>query len=153
MTLRYCLHFRQTMGNTVRLMQAPPGGQSVTSVILLVAFCFLSTASGQVIGDDNKNCTFGPGICPVTKENVVDVFYFDVADDFSCQEHCADLEDCHFFTMYGIQDSPKDHMKCFMFRTCDHLEPCDECTTGETRNTKGTELPREMVLFNHGHVA
>ena len=113
------------MGNSVSY-KATEGG--LQSVILLVVV-LLSTASAAF--DDNKNCTFGPGICPVNKENVVDVFYFDVVDDFSCQEHCLDLEECHFFTMYGVQDSPKDHMKCFMFKTCDHLEPCEECTTGK----------------------
>ena len=51
--------------------------------------------------------------------------------DSSCQQHCLDLDECHFFTMYGVKDTPKDHMKCFMFKTCDHLEPCPECTTGK----------------------
>ena len=104
-------------------------GYQEGTLSLLVALCCLLTPSWG-LGFDNKNCTFGPGICPVTKENVVDVFYFDVVDDFSCQEHCKDLEECHFFTMYGIKDSPKDHMKCFMFKTCDHKEPCPECTSG-----------------------
>merc|ERR1712045_941591 len=98
--------------------------------LAMVAIAALAFLAPSVSAQDNKNCTFGPGICPVTKENVVDVFYFDVVDDFSCQQHCLDLDECHFFTMYGVKDTPKDHMKCFMFKTCDHLEPCPECTTG-----------------------
>merc|ERR1719295_1790165 len=98
--------------------------------LAMVAIAALAFLAPLVSAQDNKNCTFGPGICPVTKENVVDVFYFDVVDDFSCQQHCLDLDECHFFTMYGVKDTPKDHMKCFMFKTCDHLEPCPECTTG-----------------------
>ena len=94
-------------------------------------------ASVTAFGNDTDPCTFGPGICPVTKENVIDIFYFDVADSYSCQEHCLDLKDCHFFTMYGIKDSPLNHMKCFMFRTCDHLEPCEECTTGTNSHIAG----------------
>ena len=95
-----------------------------TGVVLLLV------ASASALGNDTDPCTFGPGICPVTKENVLDVIYFDVADSYSCQAHCKKVNDCHFFTMYGIKDDPKDKMKCFLFKTCDNLEPCDECTTG-----------------------
>merc|ERR1712088_752074 len=98
---------------------ADMGSQEVTLSLLVALSCLLTPSWG--LGFDNQNCTFGPGICPVTKENVVDVFYFDVVDDYSCQEHCLDLADCHFFTMYGIKDTPLNHMKCFMFRSCDHL--------------------------------
>ena len=33
--------------------------------------------------------------------------------------------------MYGVADDPTDHKKCYLFKTCDELEPCDDCTTGE----------------------
>merc|ERR1712038_117671 len=109
--------------------------------LAIVAIAALAFLAPSVSAQDNKNCTFGPGICPVTKENVVDVFYFDVVDDFSCQQHCLDLDECHFFTMYGVKDTPKDHMKCFMFKTCDHLEPCPECTTGPDHPPMPHPLP------------
>merc|ERR1712079_260367 len=64
-----------------------------------------------------------------------------MGDDFSCQQHCLDLDECHFFTMYGVKDTPKDHMKCFMFKTCDHLEPCPECTTGPDHPPMPHPLP------------
>merc|ERR1712156_1152027 len=107
-------------------------GYQEGTLSLLVALCCLLTPSWG-LGFDNKNCTFGPGICPVTKEDVV--------DDFSCQEHCKDLEECHFFTVYGIKDSPKDHMKCFMFKTCDHKEPCPDCTSGPDHPPMPHPLP------------
>ena len=28
-------------------------------------------------------------------------------------------------------DDPTDHMKCFLFKTCDYLDPCDECISGK----------------------
>ena len=99
-------------------------------VTLLAAMMLPVDGRLDISGTENSTCQFGPGICPVEIDNVVDVFYFDVADGFSCQEHCMDLEDCKFFSMYGVKDSPKDHMKCFAFKSCDHLDPCDECTTG-----------------------
>ena len=40
------------------------------------------------------------------------------------------IEDCKFFTMFGVNDDPTDHMKCLLFKTCDPLEACDDCITG-----------------------
>jgi len=90
----------------------------------------LVASTATALGNDSNPCPFGPGICPTTKENILDVFYHDVTDEYSCQERCKDTEGCHFFTMYGIHDTPKDHMKCFVFRSCEYLDPCEECTTG-----------------------
>jgi len=75
-------------------------------------------------------CPFVNGSCPVTLDNVVDIYFFDIADRISCQTMCKNINDCKNFTMYGVADSPKDHMKCFLFKSCEYLELCDECTTG-----------------------
>merc|ERR1711953_400547 len=93
----------------------------------------VASASAYAVGNGSiwdEDCPFYPGSCPVTKDNVVDVFFFDVADRYSCQKHCKDIGECHFFTMFGIHDQPLDHMKCFLFKTCDYFEPCDECISG-----------------------
>ena len=85
------------------------------------------------VGNDSDDCPFGPGTCPVDKDNVVDVFFFDIEDRLSCQKHCVDIPDCHFFTQFGT-DMPEPKTpktKCFLFKTCDELEPCPECETGK----------------------
>ena len=78
----------------------------------------------------DEDCPFGPGSCPVTLDNVVDVYFHDVDDIRSCQRECRQIEDCKFFTMKPESDDPHDHMKCFLFKTCDHLEACEQCITG-----------------------
>merc|ERR1739838_1128240 len=75
----------------------------------------------------DEDCPFGPGSCPVTLDNVVDVYFHDVHDIRPCQRECRQIEECHFFTMFPESDDPHDHMKCFLFKTCDHLEACDDC--------------------------
>ena len=102
------------------------------AVGLVGLLILLGSVEGSFGQNSTNGCQFGPGICPVTIGNVVDVFYFDADDEYSCQEHCLDLEECHFFTMYSVKDSPKNHIKCFTFKSCGNLEPCDECTTGIT---------------------
>ena len=99
---------------------------SVTLVFLIS--CSALTSSQ----DQDDDCPFTDGSCPVTLDNVVDVFFHDIADRRSCQRECQQIGDCKFFTMFGVSDSPTDHMKCFLFRKCDSLEPCIdiECTTG-----------------------
>merc|ERR1711997_302672 len=97
---------------------------SVTLVFLIS--CSALTSSQ----DQDDDCPFTDGSCPVTLDNVVDVFFHDIADRRSCQRECQQIEDCKFFTMFGEKDSPTDHMKCFLFRKCDTLEPCNDCTTG-----------------------
>ena len=63
--------------------------------------------------------------------NTVDVYFHDVADLRSCQRECNQIADCHFWTMKPDADDPTDHMKCFLFKTCDYLDPCDECISGK----------------------
>ena len=79
----------------------------------------------------DDDCPFGPGSCPVHLDNVVDVFYHDVIDIRSCQRECNQIGECHFWTMFNVTDEPTDHKKCFLFKTCDHLDPCDECISGK----------------------
>jgi len=88
----------------------------------------LSFSSVSLAKDDD--CPFGPGSCPVHLDNVVDVFYHDVIDIRSCQRECNQIGECHFWTMFNVTDEPTDHKKCFLFKTCDHLDPCDECISG-----------------------
>ena len=95
----------------------------LASCVLLLSFSSLTLSQ-----DD---CPFTNGSCPVTLDNVVDVFFHDIADRRSCQRECRTIEDCKFFTMFGVNDNPTDHMKCFLFKTCDYLEPCEDCVTGK----------------------
>merc|ERR1711981_122615 len=97
---------------------------SVTLVFLIS--CSALTSSQ----DQDDDCPFTDGSCPVTLDNVVDVFFHDIADRRSCQRECQMIDECKFFTMYGVNDDPTDHMKCLLFKTCDPLEACDDCITG-----------------------
>merc|ERR1711953_925825 len=99
---------------------------------ILATFCLLILALSSVTlsQNDDEDCPFSDGSCPVTLDNVVDVYFHDIADRRSCQRECQQIGECKFFTMFGVNDDPTDHMKCFLFKTCDTLEPCDECTTG-----------------------
>lgn len=96
----------------------------------LFAFLILALSSVTLSQNDDEDCPFSDGSCPVTLDNVVDVYFHDIADRRSCQRECQQIGECKFFTMFGVNDDPTDHMKCFLFKTCDTLEPCDECTTG-----------------------
>jgi len=101
-------------------------------VLAFLCSCLLvaGIAAQDWIDGLDPECPFTNGTCPVTKDNVLDVFFFDVMDRVSCQTHCKDIEECHFFTQFGVDDEPMDHTKCFLFKTCDHLEPCRDCQTG-----------------------
>merc|ERR1711894_212557 len=107
---------------------------SVNSGLVLLTLA-VASASAYSVGNGSiwdEDCPFYPGSCPVTKDNVVDVFFFDIEDRLSCQKHCVDIPDCHFFTQFGIdQKEPlQPKTKCFLFKTCDELEPSPECETG-----------------------
>ena len=89
----------------------------------------------------------------------------------SCQKQCQTIPDCHFFTMFGVDDTPLDHNKCFLFKTCDHMESCPDCTSGkflnnlkkglgqnaETRALKNESAEithpyfHETLFFRHSH--
>ena len=96
----------------------------------MIAIIFLAGTT-LTLSKDDDDCPFTNGSCPVTLDNVVDVYFHDIADRRSCQRECSIIEDCKFFTMFGVDDTPTDHMKCFLFKTCDYLEACDDCTTGK----------------------
>jgi len=123
----------------------------------LFAFLILALSSVTLSQNDDEDCPFTNGSCPVTLDNVVDVYFHDIADRRSCQRECQQIGECHFFTMFGVNDDPTDHMKCFLFKTCDTLEPCDECTTGpdyppidnctSENYTCGTELNNIVDVF------
>ena len=106
-------------------------------LIGLLGFVAAAQAAGiHQWGNETDDCPFGPGTCPVTKDNVIDVFFFDIEDRLSCQKHCLDIPDCHFFTQFGVAYDPpaghaEDKTKCFLFKTCDELEPCPQCQTGK----------------------
>ncbi len=92
------------------------------SLLLLVC-----AAGGVVLGQGQEPCPFYPGRCPVNVDNVVEVSYFDQADDYSCQKECLDNVECTFVTMFD--DSFSGRKKCFLFRNC--VDPsCPECVTG-----------------------
>ena len=79
-----------------------------------------------------QDCPFGSGSCPVTLDNVVDVFFHDIIDNYSCQIECQTIGECNYFTMFGEESSGVLHKKCFLFKSCDTTEPCEDCTTGKT---------------------
>ena len=54
------------------------------------------------------------------------------------------IEDCKFFTMFGVNDDPTDHMKCLLFKTCDPLEACDDCITGTYLYRTVLFIPKEV---------
>ena len=97
----------------------------------------------------DEDCPFGPGSCPVTLDNVVDVYFHDVDDIRSCQRECRQIEDCKFFTMKPESDDPHDHMKCFLFKTCDHLEACEQCITGINPVFNCEQLLCYILKFYH----
>merc|ERR1712045_705741 len=97
---------------------------------LMVGLILLIGSTTILSQNDDEDCPFTNGSCPVTLDNVVDVFFHDIADRISCQRECRLIDECKFFTMYGVNDDPTDHMKCLLFKTCDHLEACDDCITG-----------------------
>jgi hypothetical protein len=86
----------------------------------------LAVISAQ--GFDDPDCPFVYGSCPVTLDNVIDVFFYDVVDQASCQHQCKTISACKNFTMMGVADPP--HTKCFLFKSCDELEECDDCISG-----------------------
>jgi len=106
------------------------GVQEVKMSWLFLGLVLVSFSSSILTQKPDPLCPFGDGTCPITLDNVVDVYYHDVVDFRSCQRECAQIEDCHFWTMFNVTDDPKDHKKCFLFKTCDHLEPCMDCITG-----------------------
>jgi len=97
---------------------------------LMMVGLILLTGSTMTLSQNNEDCPFTHGSCPVTLDNVVDVYFHDIADTRSCQRECRMIEECKFFTMFGVNDDPTDHMKCLLFKTCDPLEACDDCITG-----------------------
>jgi len=98
--------------------------------LLVVGLILLAGTTLTLGKKDDEDCPFGPGSCPVTLDNVVDVYFHDIDDKRSCQRECRQIEECKFFTMKPDPDSPHDHMKCFLFKTCDPMEACDDCITG-----------------------
>merc|ERR1711913_92019 len=97
--------------------------------LLMVGLILLAGTTLTLGKKDDEDCPFGPGSCPVTLDNVVDVYFHDIDDKRSCQRECRQIEECKFFTMKPDPDSPHDHMKCFLFKTCDPMEACDDCIT------------------------
>ncbi|XP_023330179.1 uncharacterized protein LOC111702656 [Eurytemora carolleeae] len=73
-------------------------------------------------------CPFSSSACPVDLDNVVDVFYFDILDTSSCQHQCQRISSCSHFTMLTSADNK--HNKCFLFKSCDNQENCDDCVSG-----------------------
>merc|ERR1712045_721245 len=93
---------------------------SIQEVIMiswqLFAFLILALSSVTLSQNDDEDCPFSDGSCPVTLDNVVDVYFHDIADRRSCQRECQQIGECKFFTMFGVNDDPTDHMKCFCSR-------------------------------------
>merc|ERR1712184_67079 len=75
--------------------------------------------------DNNGNYT-----CETSLQNIVDVYYFDVQDTFSCKDQCKMLPDCKYWTHFDVMDDPQPHHKCFLYKDCTIKEPCASCETG-----------------------
>merc|ERR1711913_175720 len=103
--------------------------EKMANHLLMVGLILLAGTTLTLGKKDDEDCPFGPGSCPVTLDNVVDVYFHDIDDKRSCQRECRQIEECKFFTMKPDPDSPHDHMKCFLFKTCDPMEACDDCIT------------------------
>jgi hypothetical protein len=43
---------------------------------------------------------------------------------------CTVLNDCNFWTQFDVNDDPRPHHKCFLFKDCNIEEPCKDCETG-----------------------
>ena len=48
----------------------------------------LALGSVALVYSQDPDCPFTGGSCPVTLDNVVDVFFHDITDDLSCQNEC-----------------------------------------------------------------
>ncbi len=42
----------------------------------------------HIQGFEDPDCPFVHGSCPVTLDNVIDVFFYDIVDQASCQHQC-----------------------------------------------------------------
>ncbi len=56
----------------------------------IFALAFLLSGSPLTFSQDD-DCPFTNGICPVTLDNVVDVFFHDITDRISCQRECRSV--------------------------------------------------------------
>merc|ERR1711860_14930 len=99
--------------------------------LLLLTFLALAQAESE--------CLFVSGVaCPVEVMNALDVFYYDINDETSCQHQCNTIGACNFFTQLPAGDN--SHMKCFLFSTCDNEEACDSCLSGPEEPPRGAQL-------------
>merc|ERR1712168_1598045 len=89
------------MGTSLRI-DCGPGSHIVFSGnmanhLLIVGLILLAgTTLSLAHPDPDDDCPFGPGSCPVTLDNVVDVYFHDVDDIRSCQRECRQIEECKF---------------------------------------------------------
>merc|ERR1712223_1562465 len=90
--------------------------KNMANHLLMVGLILLIGSTTILSQNDDEDCPFTNGSCPVTLDNVVDVFFHDIADRISCQRECRLIDECKFFTMYGVNDDPTDHMKCLLFK-------------------------------------
>ena len=81
---------------------------------------------------DPDDCFSTGETCSTTEENVVDIFYFDPNDDFSCQQRCSENSRCNYWSQFLLETYGSITNKCFLFKDCDETEPCIECITGES---------------------
>ncbi len=81
---------------------------------------------------DPEDCFPVGETCQTTKDNVHDIFYFAVGDNFSCQQKCEDIGACNYWSQFTIETYDTATNKCFLFRDCENTEPCIDCITGGT---------------------
>merc|ERR1712080_570254 len=104
--------------------------EKMANHLLMVGLILLAGTTMTLSKKDDEDCPFRSGCCGVGLGDVVDVYFHDIDDKRSCQRECRQIEECKFFTMKPDPDDPHDHMKCFLFKTCDPMEACDDCITG-----------------------
>lgn len=78
-------------------------------------------------------------------ENALDVFYYDINDDTSCQHQCNTIGACNFFTQLPAVDN--SHYKCFLFANCDTKEDCADCLSGPEKPPMGECMATEIKNF------
>ncbi len=62
----------------------------MTASQYIFALVILLSGSPLTFSQDD-DCPFTNGICPVTLDNVVDVFFHDITDRISCQRECRSV--------------------------------------------------------------
>ena len=87
-------------------------------------------------------------ICGTELDNIVDVFYFDDIDNFSCHHQCTLVDECNFWTHFVNE---QQRHKCFLFKNCHVHEDCTpDCDDKHEDCVPQCETgPKNMEQYGH----